>query len=222
VVELRGVDKTYTDGVPTPVLFDIDLHVRPGEFVAVAGASGSGKSTLLNVLGLLDTPTAGTVRVGGRETAGLAEDERARLRRDYLGFVFQLHHLLPDFSALENALMPCRLRGAAAEAAARPRVAGLLEAVGLAERLHYRPGQLSGGQRQRVAIVRALANDPVLVLADEPTGNLDSRSGRAVFDLMRALNRTTGTAFLMVTHDEGFARQADRVIHLVDGRIAVP
>jgi lipoprotein-releasing system ATP-binding protein len=218
-VETVDVSKTFGDGVPTPVLFDVDLAVAPGEFVAIQGPSGSGKTTLLNLIGLLDTPTAGRVRLAGRDTADLSEDERARFRRDYLGFIFQFHYLLPDFTTLENALMTCRLRGRAAEEAQRARVVGLLEQVGLGDRLRYRPGQLSGGQQQRVAIVRALANDPTVVLADEPTGNLDSRAGRGVFDLMRELNRATGTAFVIVTHDAGFARLADRVVRLVDGRV---
>jgi lipoprotein-releasing system ATP-binding protein len=219
VAELSGINKIYGDGVPTPVLFDIDLSIGPGEFVAIVGASGSGKTTLLNILGLLDTPTSGDVLIGGRHAARLTEDERAVLRRDYLGFIFQFHYLLPEFTALENALMPCRVRGRAVEEARRERVQGLMQEVGLGERLHHRPSQLSGGELQRVAIVRALANDPVLVLADEPTGNLDSRNSRAVFDLMWGLGRSTEKAFLMVTHDEGFASRADRVIHLVDGRI---
>jgi lipoprotein-releasing system ATP-binding protein len=219
VVQALGVSKTFENGVPTAVLFDVDLGVDPGEFVVIQGSSGSGKTTLLNLIGLLDTPSAGVIRLAGRDTAELSEDERARFRRDYLGFVFQFHYLLPDFTALENALMTCRLRGRAAEAAERERVVSLMERVGLADRLHFRPGQLSGGQQQRVAIVRALANSPSLVLADEPTGNLDSRSGRGVFDLMRELNRVTRAAFVMVTHDEGLAREADRVVRLVDGRV---
>jgi ABC-type lipoprotein export system ATPase subunit len=220
VLDMRGVDKVYTDGIATQVLFGVDLRVEPGEFVAILGASGSGKTTLLNIAGLLDTPTAGTVTLGGRDAARLDEDARARMRRDYLGFIFQFHYLSPEFNVLENALMPCRLRGLEAERANTDRVAGLLDRVGLGDRLRNRPSQLSGGQQQRVAIVRALANDPVLVLADEPTGNLDSRSGRAVFDLMRGLCGATGKAFVIVTHDELFAREADRVVHIVDGRVA--
>ncbi|MBI2216857.1 MAG: ABC transporter ATP-binding protein [Candidatus Rokubacteria bacterium] len=219
VATVRDMSKTFDNGVPTPVLFDVDLSVAPGELLAIAGPSGSGKTTLLNIVGLLDTPTKGEVWIAGRDASRLGEDERAVLRRDYLGFVFQFHYLLPEFTALENALLPCRMRGAAAEAEAKERVAALLAGVGLADRLHYRPGQLSGGQQQRVALVRALANDPALVLADEPTGNLDSKSGHAVWDLMRALNRATGKAFVIVTHDADFARRADRVVHLVDGRV---
>ncbi|MHB1309596.1 MAG: ABC transporter ATP-binding protein [Limisphaerales bacterium] len=220
VVELRAITKEYPGAVTTRVLTEVDLAVAPGEFVAVVGASGSGKTTLLNLVGLLDTPTSGQLWLAGRDVARLDETERARLRRDDLGFIFQFHYLLPEFSVLENALMPCRILGEAAEDAARDRVRQLLQQVGLGDRLHFRPHQLSGGQQQRAAIVRALANDPALVLADEPTGNLDSKNGRAVFEMMRFLNQATGKAFLMVTHDEHFAAEADRVIHLVDGRVA--
>ncbi len=217
-IELRNVSKTYHNGLPTPVLFDISLRVMPGEFVAVAGASGSGKTTLLNIIGLLDTPTQGEVRLGGRNVAHLTDLDRSLLRRNYLGFIFQFHYLLSEFDVLENALMPCRLRGKSFRSQRERNMVELLSQVGLSERLNYRPGQLSGGEQQRVAIVRALANDPVLILADEPTGNLDSANGRAVFNLMRELNRLTGKAFLIVTHDESFAREADRVVQIRDGR----
>lgn len=218
-IELRGVSKTYFGGVPTPVLFNINLCVMPGEFVAVVGASGSGKTTLLNIVGLLDSTTEGEVWLGGRNVAHLTELEHAMLRRDYLGFIFQFHYLLAEFSVIENALMPCRLRGKQFCAARREAMEDLLRRVGLGARIQYRPRQLSGGQQQRVAIIRALANDPVVILADEPTGNLDSANGRAVFDLMRELNRLTGKAFLIVTHDESLAREAERVIHIRDGHI---
>jgi len=218
-VELCNVCKTYYGGVPTPVLFDVNLRVDPGEFVAVVGASGSGKTTLLNIIGLLDTTTSGEVLLDGRNVATLSDMERSVLRRDYLGFIFQFHYLLLEFDVLENALMPCRLRGKAFRNQREDAMAELLRQVGLGERLAYRPGQLSGGEQQRVAIVRALANDPVIILADEPTGNLDSVNGRAVFSLMRELNRSTGKAFLIVTHDETFAREADRIVHIRDGKV---
>ena len=221
-VELIDVSKTYFNGVPTPVLFGVSLQVDPGEFVAVVGASGSGKTTLLNIVGLLDAPTSGEVRLGGKNVAVLSETQRSLLRRDYLGFIFQFHYLLLEFDALENALMPCRLKGKTYTDARKTAMSDLLAQVGLGDRLSYRPSQLSGGQQQRVAIVRALANDPVLILADEPTGNLDSVNGSAVFSLMRRLNRLTGKAFLIVTHDETFAREADRVIRLRDGRVVTP
>lgn len=219
VVELCQVVKEYPGAVATRALSDITIAVSPGEFVAVVGASGSGKTTLLNLIGLLDVPTSGALRLAGQDISLMDERQRAQMRRDFLGFIFQFHYLLPEFTVLENALLPCRIKGESSEAAARERMRELLVQVGLGDRLHYRPGQLSGGQQQRVAIVRALANDPALVLADEPTGNLDSTNGRAVFNLMRELNRSTGKAFLMVTHDEHFAAQADRVIHLADGRV---
>ena len=220
VIELEGVGKTYVNGaLETPVLFDVSFRIDPGEFVAIVGGSGSGKTTLLNLMGLLDRPTAGSVRVQGEEAGSLAEVDRARVRRDRVGFIFQFHYLLPEFTVLENALMPCRMRGARWQAQQADRMRGLLELVGLGDKLDSRPGQLSGGQQQRVAVVRALANEPALVLADEPTGNLDSKSGRIVFDLMRRLSRESRTAFVMVTHDDNFALETDRVIRIRDGRI---
>ena len=219
VVELRGINKIYDTGIATQVLFDIDLKIMPGEFVAIVGGSGSGKTTLLNMIGLLDTPTSGEIILGGRDVAQLSEDDRALIRRDYLGFIFQFHYLLPEFNVLENALIPCRLIGQQAEKKNTPRIKEMLEHVGLADRLHHKPSQLSGGQQQRVAIIRSLANDPVLVLADEPTGNLDSKSGNVVFELMEEMNSSTQKAFLIVTHDRAFAQRATRIIELVDGRI---
>jgi lipoprotein-releasing system ATP-binding protein len=219
VISLRKICKTYLDGVATPVLFDVDLDVFPGEFVAVVGASGSGKTTLLNLIGLLDTPSSGDVILDGNDVGQLTDDLRTALRRDYIGFIFQFHYLLPQFTVLENVLMPSRLKGKDAEQSQTERMTGLLDLVGLKERIHYRASKLSGGEQQRAAIVRALANDPRIVLADEPTGNLDSKSGHMVFELMQHLNKVSRKAFLMVTHDETFAREADRVIHIVDGKI---
>jgi lipoprotein-releasing system ATP-binding protein len=220
VVQLVGIDKVFDTGIRTQVLFSIDLTIMPGEFVAIVGSSGSGKTTLLNIIGLLDTPTAGDIFINGQNAALLNESQRATLRRDTLGFIFQFHYLLPEFNVLENALMPCRIKGKAFEDANRDNMIKLLDLVGLKERIHHRPSQISGGQQQRVAMLRALANDPVLVLADEPTGNLDSKSGDTVFGLMRELNQSTGKAFVLVTHDREFAERADRVIELVDGRVA--
>jgi len=220
VVEIDQVSKTYYTGdVATPVLFDLSFSVVPGEFVAIVGGSGSGKTTLLNLMGLLDRPTSGVIRVEGREVSHLDEVGRAHMRRDRLGFIFQFHYLLPEFTVLENALMPCRMRGREFEASQTARMRDLLTYVGLGEKLAVRPNQLSGGQQQRVAVVRSLANDPAVVFADEPTGNLDSKSGRMVFDLMKRLSRESGTAFIMVTHDDNFALEADRVIRIRDGRI---
>ncbi len=218
LAELQKVCKVYADGVPVWALLDVDLAVSPGEFVVVVGPSGCGKTTLLNILGLLDTPTSGKVFLGGEDVSRLSDDARSRLRRDVVGFVFQNYFLLPDFNVLENALMPLRLRGVV-RPQERQRVLALLEQVGLGDRLWAFPSQLSGGQQQRVALVRALANDPLLVLADEPTGNLDSKNGQAVYDLMRHLNRSTGKAFVLVTHDVRFTAAADRVVRMADGRI---
>jgi lipoprotein-releasing system ATP-binding protein len=219
IVCLDKVSKTYHNGVPTRVLFDIDLIIRQGDFTAIRGASGSGKSTLLNLIGLLDRPTAGKVILNGRDTSTLTDDELASLRRDDLGFIFQFHYLLPEFDVLENALMPCRIKGKQAEQDNRDRVAGMLEAIGLGHRLHHKPSALSGGEQQRVAVVRALANRPLLVLADEPTGDLDRKTGQAVTELLRELNRTSGTAFLIVTHEEALAQSCDAILEMVDGRL---
>jgi lipoprotein-releasing system ATP-binding protein len=219
VISLRGIDKIYTQGVRAQVLFDVNLDIAAGEFVALVGASGSGKSTMLNIVGLLDTPSAGQVLIAGRDAATLDEDERSRLRREHLGFIFQSHYLLPDFNIMENVFLPCRLRGDPQHGESWTRVEHLIETVGLSEHRHKRPHQLSGGQQQRAAIVRALANQPRLVLADEPTGNLDSQTRDIVFKLMRDLSRRQGQAFLMVTHDASLAIEVDRVVTISDGRI---
>lgn len=217
LLELHDVGKVYAGEVPTRALEGVNLAVAPGEFVALVGASGSGKTTLLNLVGLLDTPTEGRILLAGRDVTGADENARAELRRDQLGFVFQFHYLLPEFTALENALMPLRMRGVAAEVAGRARVRQILEKIGLESRLDHRPSQLSGGEQQRVAVVRALANDPQLVLADEPTGNLDSKNAHAVCDLLRALTKELHKSVLLVTHDESIAAKADRIVHLRDG-----
>jgi lipoprotein-releasing system ATP-binding protein len=219
ILRLEDIRKTYTNGVDEEVLFGIDLELNTGDFAVLIGKSGSGKTTLLNIIGLLDTPTSGRLFLDGREASTLDEDERARLRREYIGFIFQFHHLLPDFNVLENVLMPCRIRGKEYEDAARDRAVEMLQMVGLGEKIQTPVNELSGGQQQRVATVRAFANDPTVVLADEPTGSLDSETSRSVMDLMRDINRETGTAFLMVTHDPELTDYADRVIELQDGRI---
>jgi lipoprotein-releasing system ATP-binding protein len=220
IMRLDEIRKTYTDGVAEEVLFGIDLELKAGDFAVLVGKSGSGKTTLLNIIGLLDTPTSGKLYLDDRETSTLDEDERARLRREYLGFIFQFHHLLPDFNVLENVLMPCRIRGKSYEEEARERAVEMLEMVGLEDKIETPVTDLSGGQQQRVATVRAFANDPTIVLADEPTGSLDSETSLTVMELMREINQETGTAFLMVTHDPELTDYADRVIELVDGRIA--
>jgi len=219
VVETRGLRKTYFGKVDVPVLFGIDIEIRAAEFVAVIGQSGSGKSTLLNILGALDTPTAGTVLINGVDISTLDDTEMAQLRNAQVGFIFQFHYLLEEFSCLENALMPLTIRDGDVTQTDREHVIRLLERVGLGTQLAKRPDAMSGGQNQRCAIVRALANRPKIVLADEPTGNLDSRSGEEVFELMREMNRESGVAFVMITHDDRLAQAADRILLIEDGLI---
>ena len=223
LLALRGVRKSYNVGTPveTEVLHGIDLALAPGEFAALVGPSGSGKSTLLNVIGLLERPTSGSVRILGEETTTLDEAGLTALRGRALGFVFQFHHLLPAFTAAENVMMPLLIDRGRPDAAMREAARELLALVGLAADAAKKPQHLSGGMQQRVAIARALAIRPPLVLADEPTGNLDTHTADEVFGLLRRFNRDYGTAFLIVTHDPRLAARCDRRIELVDGAIVL-
>ncbi len=221
LIELADLHKTYNEGsaVAEEVLHGVNITLRAGEFACLIGPSGSGKSTLLNLIGLLERPTSGSYLLKGRAIQQASDDERTRARLETLGFVFQFHHLLPAFSALENVMLPGLMRDGAFTRQQRANARQLLATVGLADALDRPPRELSGGMQQRVAIARALALAPDLVLADEPTGNLDSHTADEVFALMRAFNQTKGTAFLLVTHDPRLAARCDRVIELRDGTI---
>ncbi len=219
VLRAESLSMTYAEGkLRTPVFEGLDLAVRAGETVAIVGASGAGKSTLLHLLGGLDTPTAGEVHVAGHRMSALSDAERGRLRNRALGFVYQFHHLLPEFTALENVMLPVLLAGGA-NAEADRRARDLLTAVGLGHRLEHKPGELSGGERQRAAVARALVNRPACVLGDEPTGNLDEKTAASVFELMLSLNREQGTSLVLVTHDRELAHRLDRVLELHEGRL---
>src|SRR3954465_7987002 len=219
VLEVRGLRRSFTQGGATiDVLRGIDLHVRKGEIVALLGPSGSGKSTMLQAVGLLEGGFEGSIRIEGQEAATLNNDGRTRLRRDSLGFVYQFHHLLPDFSAEENVVIPQLIRGATGKQA-RERAAALLTSLGLGQRLPHRPSQLSGGEQQRVAVARALANNPLLARADEPTGNLDEATADIVFAEFLRLVRDEGSAALVATHNERIAAKMDRVLRLHEGRL---
>jgi lipoprotein-releasing system ATP-binding protein len=220
-LELRSVRRTFKQaGTELRVLDGIDLVLRPGEVIALVGPSGAGKSTLLHVAGLLERPDGGAVLIGGEDCGGLSDGRRTLLRRSEIGFVYQFHHLLPEFSALENVILPQMIAGVG-RSRARGKAVELLDRVGLAQRAGHRPARLSGGEQQRVAIVRALANNPKILLADEPTGNLDHATGASVADTLLDLVRRTGLAALIATHNHDLARRLDRVVALEDGKLQI-
>ncbi|MCW8040149.1 lipoprotein-releasing ABC transporter ATP-binding protein LolD [Acinetobacter entericus] len=218
ILDAQNITKSFTDGKSSvDVIRGLSLQVKAGEFVSIVGSSGSGKSTLLHVLGGLDRPTSGQVMINGQRFDTLGEAERGYIRNEHLGFVYQFHHLLPEFSALENVAMPLMLRKGAAYKDVKKQAEYLLERVGLSHRLTHKPGELSGGERQRVALARALVTKPKLMMADEPTGNLDRKTAVKIFELLTELRKEFNMAMLIVTHDEYLAQSADAVLHMQDG-----
>ena len=218
IIELKNLTKIYKNGMEFRALDNANLKIKKGEFVAIVGPSGSGKSTLMHLIGLLDTPSFGTLLIDGKDVTKMSDKERSEMRNRMLGFVFQYHHLLPDFTAMENVAMPLLIAGKSRKEAKE--IAGkLLKEVGLEDRMDHKPGELSGGQNQRVAVARALSCSPAIVLGDEPTGNLDTKTGNLIYDLLRRLNRQYNQTFIIVTHNEDLASKADRIIRLVDGKI---
>jgi len=220
-IEARDVTRILPGEVPVTLVREVDVIIQPGELVAVRGPSGSGKSSLLYLLGLLDRPTTGSILIEGRETERMDEDDLAEVRLERLGFVFQFHFLLPEFSVLKNVMIPMRRLGRFSSGDMRSRAMSLIAALGLEAERDKHPDQLSGGQRQRTAIARALANDPSIILADEPTGNLDTKNGTIVFDIFSRLAREEGRTVVTVTHDPTLAARCDREIHIVDGRVGM-
>ena len=219
IIQIKNLTKIFGDGVEIKALDGVELNIEQGEFLAIIGPSGSGKSTLLNQIGILDTPSSGTILLDGVDVTKMSDKQRSITRNKQLGFIFQYHHLLPDFNALENVMMPLLISGIKSSQA-RKTAKEVLAEVGLADRMDHRPNQLSGGQNQRVAIARALVNKPSVVIGDEPTGNLDSKASDNIYELLRKLNQEHNQTFILVTHDVRMAEKTDRIIRLVDGRIA--
>ncbi|MGL5415265.1 MAG: ABC transporter ATP-binding protein [Clostridium sp.] len=219
VLNLKNINRVYGNKVKTQVLFDINLSIEEGEFVSIIGQSGSGKSTMMNIMGTLDTPTSGEVHINGQRTDKMSKNELARVRNEEIGFIFQFHYLLPEFTVLENVLMPYRLSGKKVTKEVLDRAEKLLEIVNLTSVKNNKATDLSGGQQQRGAIARALINNPKIILGDEPTGNLDSNTTEEVYNLLREINKEFNTTFVIITHDNRIAAKADRVITVSDGKI---
>lgn len=220
IIQLKNINKIYGNQVKTQVLHDLSLDIREGSFTSIIGQSGSGKSTLLNIVGTLDKPTSGEVIIDGKRTDGMGKNELAALRNKTIGFIFQFHYLLPEFTALENVLLPNNIMGKASKET-KARAEELMQLVGLEKVKNNLSSNMSGGQQQRTAIARALMNNPRIILADEPTGNLDSDSTENIYNLMRDINKKFGTTFVIITHDRRIAEKADRIIEIKDGRIAL-
>lgn len=221
ILRMEGINKIYGEDVKTQVLYDINLSFQAGSFNSIIGQSGSGKSTLLNIMGTLDRPTSGTIHIGDEETSKLSPKKLSLLRNDWLGFVFQFHYLLPEFTALENVLIPYEIKHGKVDAKGMKRAKELLNLVGLEEVQNNLATKMSGGQQQRTAIARAMMNQPRIILADEPTGNLDTDSTEMVYELMRKINEEFQTTFVIITHDKKIAEKADRIVEIKDGRINI-